>query len=290
MTREQKLALIVGFALVLVVGVLVSDHLSLAQERVSGDSADLASSLEPEAVAPGLGRDVGGLAIAESRPIDESYYTGESAIPTMEAPSGKSLQAQAHAALDRFGDLLKEAQNGNSAAAQTDVFETPASTRVPERDSGVDEATPREPAPERRRSGAGGETYPRHTVAKGESLWKIAERYYGDGTLHGRLASFNEERIGEGGTVRVGATLLVPPRAILMGGAEGDRVEMPSRGSDAGAEHERTYTVASGDTLSEISQRLLGTSKRWREILDMNDELDDAESLRVGMTLRVPSR
>jgi len=32
MTRDHKVALIVGFALVLVVGVLISDHMSAAQE------------------------------------------------------------------------------------------------------------------------------------------------------------------------------------------------------------------------------------------------------------------
>ena len=45
MTREQKLALIIGFSLVLLVGVLVSDHLSGARNAHLADvgSADCAA-------------------------------------------------------------------------------------------------------------------------------------------------------------------------------------------------------------------------------------------------------
>ncbi|MHC4219162.1 MAG: hypothetical protein ACYSU7_11985, partial [Planctomycetota bacterium] len=39
MTRENKVALVVGFALVLFVGILISDHLSDAQTRRSADLA-----------------------------------------------------------------------------------------------------------------------------------------------------------------------------------------------------------------------------------------------------------
>ena len=48
-----------------------------------------------------------------------------------------------------------------------------------------------------------------------------------------------------------------------------------------------TYTVAPGDTLSEIAQRELGTYKRWREIVDANPGLDPAK-ISVGQVLRLP--
>lgn len=49
----------------------------------------------------------------------------------------------------------------------------------------------------------------------------------------------------------------------------------------------RSYTVRTGDTLSEIAQRELGSSRRWREIVAANPGLDPAK-LRVGRTLRIP--
>jgi nucleoid-associated protein YgaU len=49
------------------------------------------------------------------------------------------------------------------------------------------------------------------------------------------------------------------------------------------------YRVAKGDTLSEIAERHLGRSSRWRQIYGMNkDQLADANSLTTGMVLRLP--
>ncbi|HEX6882135.1 MAG TPA: LysM domain-containing protein [Planctomycetota bacterium] len=49
----------------------------------------------------------------------------------------------------------------------------------------------------------------------------------------------------------------------------------------------RAYTVRSGDTLSEIAQRELGSSRRWPEIVAANPGLDPAR-LHVGRKLRIP--
>lgn len=49
----------------------------------------------------------------------------------------------------------------------------------------------------------------------------------------------------------------------------------------------RDYVVKSGDTLSEIAQRELGSSRRWQEIVALNPGLDPAR-LRSGKTIRLP--
>ncbi len=48
-----------------------------------------------------------------------------------------------------------------------------------------------------------------------------------------------------------------------------------------------TYKVEHGDTLSEISFKTLGTSKRWREIQALNGNLDPSQ-LKVDMVLNLP--
>jgi nucleoid-associated protein YgaU len=45
--------------------------------------------------------------------------------------------------------------------------------------------------------------------------------------------------------------------------------------------------VKENDTLSTISQEQLGTAKRWREILQLNN-LSSERDLRPGMELRLP--
>ena len=50
----------------------------------------------------------------------------------------------------------------------------------------------------------------------------------------------------------------------------------------------RTYTVASGDTLSGIAARLLGKASRWHEIADSNG-VRDPRKLQVGQVLQIPN-
>jgi len=51
----------------------------------------------------------------------------------------------------------------------------------------------------------------------------------------------------------------------------------------------RTHTVVSGDTLSGISARYYGTSRRWAEIYEVNrDKLPNERALRIGMTIVIP--
>ncbi len=47
------------------------------------------------------------------------------------------------------------------------------------------------------------------------------------------------------------------------------------------------YAVRAGDTLSEIAQRELGSSRRWQELVAANPGLDPAK-LRVGKTIQIP--
>ncbi|MFN5662015.1 MAG: LysM peptidoglycan-binding domain-containing protein, partial [Planctomyces sp.] len=155
-----------------------------------------------------------------------------------------------------------------------------------------------------------------HPVKAGDTLIAIARRYYGDESVVERLAAYNKNRVGPRNSLRVGVTLRIPPRDVLMGRARladdaspsvipsgSRRAEnsptntaretatgrtTPSSTSTASA---TTYTVKAGDTLGTIARATLGTSKRWREIFDANrTTLSDEDSLKVGMKLKIPAR
>ena len=52
-----------------------------------------------------------------------------------------------------------------------------------------------------------------------------------------------------------------------------------------------TYTVQPGDTLSEIATRFLGSSKRYYEIFEANqDLLATPDALKIGMVLAIPGQ
>ena len=83
-------------------------------------------------------------------------------------------------------------------------------------------------------------------------------------------------------TIHVGDVLRIPTRH----GLTGER--SASHQTTRTATIARTYTVRDGDTLGEIAQRLLGSSKRWPEIVKLNG-IDDPDVVPVGTMLKLPA-
>ncbi|MEO1128543.1 MAG: LysM peptidoglycan-binding domain-containing protein [Planctomycetota bacterium] len=276
MTREHKLALIVGFALVLVVGVLISDHLSGARHLDLAESAG-SDRMTPATHVPGFMEPdtfvLNQEQVPQTRPVETTHFTQERPAHSNVFADGASEALK----------ILREAQD-NPPAAQPDTIEMGAPPLQRPR-------TQVQPTPERPREvNEDRRTMPVHRVQRGESLWSIAERYYADGHLHDELAAYNEGRVGRDGALQPGVRLQIPPSWMLRGElkpATKTPRQTPRQTPSAAAS--RTYTVQPGDTLGEISMELLGTSKRWQELLDLNG-LKDARSLRVGMKLKVPAR
>jgi len=135
-----------------------------------------------------------------------------------------------------------------------------------------------------------------HIVRKGETLWAIAEQYYGTGFVHEDLLKYNASRIRTAKGISPGLVLLVPDRSDLgrtprKTSRSTPTYSQPKTARKTATVAMRTYTVKKGDTLSEISQAELGTSKRWEEILGLNrSKLDEATDIRIGMKIKLPTR
>jgi nucleoid-associated protein YgaU len=121
-----------------------------------------------------------------------------------------------------------------------------------------------------------------YTWQAGDTFAALAQRYYGRAELADRLRTVNEGRTES--NLRPGEKLFVPNPAVV--------AEVLSRravaGSPAGGSS-GVYVVQKGDVLGTISQKVYGTSKKWRQIFEANqDVLADANSLREGQKLRIP--
>ncbi len=112
----------------------------------------------------------------------------------------------------------------------------------------------------------------RHTVERGDDLWSLAERFYGEGREWRKIAAANPDVL-TGGPDRLvpGWRLLIPD------------VERAPAG--------RTVVVEPGDTLSSIAGRWCSDADRWPEVYEANRfQLDDPDELPVGLTLVLPGR
>ncbi len=284
MTREHKLALILGFSVVLVVGVLISDHFSDAT-GAQLDDLDAGAVLAAETLqAPPIERTHAAVPSNDVMP-GGFLIDGEPQPTTAAAGSTKIFRTSSEMLLNEIQkswnatqgaatNVLDQARNAVPAAEIDQPATSPIAALLPEPTLNPERATRSKPI-----AGSNDSPTKIHRVSEDESLWSIAQEYYGDGALYTKLAEFNKGRVGDDGTIRVGAVLKIPTREALTG----ERRAQQPKATTAG-----TYTVREGDTLGEIAQRLLGSSSKWREIVELNG-IEDPDVVPVGTTLKLPS-
>ena len=128
-----------------------------------------------------------------------------------------------------------------------------------------------------------------HVVEEGETLRTIAGSWYGDEAMAMALASHNN--LPDPNRLVVGTRLLMPTpdpgpapvRTVTMG-----QTNAPPQPT-ARPEPLEVYTVQPGDTLSQIAQKLLGSSRDTERLFEMNrDVIGNIDALQVGMELRYP--
>jgi len=129
-----------------------------------------------------------------------------------------------------------------------------------------------------------------HTVEKGDVLWDLAKRYYGDGRRWKKIYEANREVLPSSSNLPVGVVLVIPPaeaRASATSAPESvtEAPTPPSPPETATV----TYTVKSRDTLYNIAAKQYGDGSLWRTIYEANrDKIPSPDRLAVGTVLVIP--
>lgn len=309
--RENKLALIVGFSVLLVVAVLVSDHLSRAAREEVRDGLDTLAKLPEEGVFFETPLSAGQRATGtEPEPIaaepaprpatPQPVRTADAGTPpagqTAEVAPGGVLPATPRidepVIVTNGPSANRLARSGGSnQGTRSDLFgidpskirallETArngASTSAAEPGSGLVAAARK------------------YVVQPGDTLYEICQRLYGDGERWPELAARNKGKVGSNGTVYVGVTLDLMPgvrdaaleaRTNAHPGAHKAAPKPPTARSG----HTRKYVVKKGDTLSQIAQREVGSIRFLGEIRKLNPSLKkNHDRIFVGQTLVLPA-
>jgi len=270
MTRESKLALIVGFGLILFVGILVSDHFSEGQRQEAAHLLAQRGALRGRSNPISLEPLVPGLSSSEVKQV-----RGEE---PRSAPGGIAIE-------------LPKPPEPQAPNLNGEVVIGPGSHRP---DGPNSPTQPPKPADNPQFAQDPNEGVKLHPVKEGETLFAISVRHYGDGTLWKALAEFNKSAVPNPARMRNGVTLRIPPIEVLKPGAMprsapagAPAPTVPSSSPTAPAPG--TYTVQRGETLSEIAQRTLGSSKRWPELVKANENvIRDPNALVPGTVIRIP--
>lgn len=115
-----------------------------------------------------------------------------------------------------------------------------------------------------------------YTVQPGDTLWKIAQKVYGNGALWNKIYADNKATIKDPNKIYVGQVIMIYPNV-------GDGTVITSVNSTG------NYVVQSGDTLWKIAKKKYGKSSKWRKIYEANKStMSDPNKLRVGQVIVLP--
>ena len=315
MTRETKIGLLLGLGVILLIGIIISDQLSQVQQDPAdftgfaaesqrsidnSDAVPAAGSIPPADYSPGYQPAGGPSNSTPAHDLPHEFFRPDDFRPT-----GMQRQANQTETGSAAGQQPPTAFNVDNT--QDQPIPQPRVVDVPTLTVGED-TTPTMPheaqltAVETIEPGrtsrsaqpptvAMGPSVIQHKVAPGESLSKIARRYYGEDNYWRAIALANPGKVGPEGQVNSGVVLNIPKREAAEIGRLVERVDVqtvrPVGVRDAAMP--RTITVKPNDTLSELAAKHLGSAGRWDELLEANkDKLDSPEELKVGMKLRIP--
>jgi nucleoid-associated protein YgaU len=114
-----------------------------------------------------------------------------------------------------------------------------------------------------------------YTIAKGDTLYGIAEKELGHGSKWKEISTLNNGL--SAGDLKVGKVIKLPAKADSLGVPKS---EVPAAGG-------RTHTVTKGQSGMDISRAVYGNANHWKEIEAANPGVS-ATNLKVGQKLVIP--
>ena len=284
MTRETKIGLFVGMMVIILIGILISDHLSTAaQKQHPAELAKAVTTIDPETAPAPPGN------IPELRPaISVSPATRDISTPL---PGRAGDGAIDPTSFVRQGD----SNNITDAPGRKTI---PGFEAVPTR-GGV---TPREPADRFTPVPPAAPKQVFHFVKEHETLSAISQVYYGDRTHAQAIYEANKDKMANVNSLRPDVRLLIPnpTRGVATPATPINLTSDPVPPTDNGPTPtpEKVtadkvalidYKVAEGDTLASIAQRYYGSQGAWQKLYALNKEMiPNPNRLRPGTTIKVP--
>lgn len=112
-----------------------------------------------------------------------------------------------------------------------------------------------------------------HKVVKGENLWQISVKYYGDGFKWVDIAT--ENKLANASEIEVGQELIIPD------------LEKVTTADETISITTDKYTVEKGDSLWSIAVRSYGDGYQWTKIAKENN-LSHPSLIHVGNVIKLP--
>jgi nucleoid-associated protein YgaU len=323
MTRETKIGLLVGLAFIIVIGILLSDHLTSATEPQQAALAQVAGNVRSGVTVPGANSQPPITTVTtpnQAATPQQTVLTKEELAP--KAPPVEIVQIggarpQAPQAITvKPGEQVAVApqhQTSEPAVIQTPVEGAKPATPVNSSlakvaESFGEQVVPTGAQPKNDASTttvaaalpAGSKPY---KAESGDSVSRLASRLMGGNTKANRdaIIAANPTLQQNGNVVILGRTYVIPAAAGTSAAAPAPAApvtnESPVALAPPANEMAPTstpqffYTVKPGDSLTKIAVEQLGSAGGVPAIMDLNkDALKGRDIIRPNMKLRLPAK
>lgn len=323
-TRDAKIGLLVGLAFILIVGILLSEHITSATTPQQAELARAGEKVREAAVTPVAPEpQLASLKIDPNPQPTQAVVTRDQLDAPRLPPTARIELGQPEAGQIKVIRIETPDPVANAIPVQPDADTSAPPSRndvVAAQDQGVPQAlqdaarqngmelmaldgtrpvaagsTLAQPTDrELSRTIANGAKVKEYVAQPGDSLSRIASRQMGAATPANQAAiiALNPSLQKDPSKVLAGAKYLIPADAWAAAmGTPSQSSPLESPKAEPKAAKTLAYEVKPGDSLWKIAERELGSANAIATIRQLNaDVLGSSDTVRVGMKLKLPAK
>ncbi len=316
MTRETKIGLLVGLAFIIVIGILLSDHLTAATEQPQAALVQAGENVRSAIAVPGgASTPIAQVHVPQQVAPDAPVVTREemmhkppqvTVVQVGPANSGQPVTAPRQTQQAANSPAPEQPIAGNTAIdsnappepRRADASKQSSLEQVANEMQEPVVPVDQKPAAQPPQLAATGQK--QYQAQPGDTVSRMAARFLGANTKTNRdlIINANASLKDDPDKVIVGKSYIIPtatnttvahsvPKLADKVVVVDDPRASARPAAPASAEH--IYVVKPGDTLTKIAVEQLGTADAVSAIVELN-KLPDANHIRVNMKLRLPAK
>ncbi|OHB98553.1 MAG: hypothetical protein A2W74_03585 [Planctomycetes bacterium RIFCSPLOWO2_12_38_17] len=130
-----------------------------------------------------------------------------------------------------------------------------------------------------------------HKVQQNDSLYKIANKYYGDESKWLLIFNANRDKLPDRNSLKIGTELFIPEEKTIIQSTK-EETTIPTLMQMTEVEDtksSRRHTIQKGDSLYKIALQYYKDGLKWNKILEVNSKIiKNQSSLPVGAEIEIP--